>query len=186
VPRLRSGRTGYRFGQAASRKRMSRRTALSPADAQHCNGRDFRSAFGPPPRNTVRDSTRNTSAGRAIRPGNRGKEQRRGGHSDAALYPEMLGRRRTQAGVIIRTDSQRNVSRGNRLVRIFPAAQGPHPISEIFRHPLGHPNGTRRWQHGPVFVGSPAVRLGPIPGGGGKPGPWGRYVRYPGPPAPHR
>jgi hypothetical protein len=34
------------------------------------------------------------------------KEQRRGGHSDAALYPEMLGRRRTQAGVIIRTDSQ--------------------------------------------------------------------------------
>ena len=29
-----------------------------------------------------------------------GKEQRRGGHSDAALYPEMLGRRRTQAGLI--------------------------------------------------------------------------------------
>jgi hypothetical protein len=44
-----------------------------------------------------------------------GKEQRRGGHSDAALYPEMLGRRRTQAGLIIHTDSQRNVSRGNRV-----------------------------------------------------------------------
>jgi hypothetical protein len=115
---------------------MSRRTALSPADAQHCNGRDFRSAFGPPPRNTVRDSTRNTSAGRAIRPGNRGKEQRRGGHSDAALYPEMLGRRRTQAGVIIRTDSQRNVSRGNRaLVGLFPAAKLPTRFLKFFGTP---------------------------------------------------
>ena len=35
-----------------------------------------------------------------------------GGNPDAALYPEMLGRRRTQAGVIVHTDSQRNVGRG--------------------------------------------------------------------------
>src|SRR5262249_15210640 len=51
----------------------------------------------------------------ASRPGNREEGAVPGGHSDAALYPEMLGRRRTQAGVIIRTDSQRNVSRGNRV-----------------------------------------------------------------------
>jgi hypothetical protein len=54
------------------------------------------------------------------------KERRRGGHSDAAPLPEMLGRtRRTQAGVIIRTDSQRNVSRDNRVGWAISAAKLP-------------------------------------------------------------
>ena len=93
-----------------------------------------------------------------------GKEQRRGGHSDAALYREMLGRRRTQAGAIIRTDSQRNVSRGNRA--IF-RGQAPHPIFEIFATPRAIRMGPIGGKHRSVHLGSPATRSGPtIPGGG--------------------
>ena len=48
----------------------------------------------------------------------------------------MLGRRRTQAGVIISTDSQRNVSRGNRVGwAIFFCGQLPTRFFENFRHP---------------------------------------------------
>jgi hypothetical protein len=64
-----------------------------------------------------------------------GKEQRWGGHSDAAPYPEMLGRRRTQAGEIIRTDSQRNVSRGNRVGWAIFRGRAPHPILKFFGAP---------------------------------------------------
>jgi len=96
-----------------------------------------------------------------------GKEQRRGGHSDAALYPEMLGRRRTQAGVIIRTDSQRNVSRGNRaLVGLFPAAKLPTRFLKFFGTPWAIRMGPAGGKHRPVRVGSPRRT---IPGGG-KPG----------------
>ena len=58
----------------------------------------------------------------------------------------MLGRRRTQAGVIIRTDSQRNVSRGNCVGWAISRGQAPHPIFEIFRHPSGHRMGPAPWQ----------------------------------------
>ena len=78
----------------------------------------------------------------------------------------MLGRRRTQASMIIHTDSQRDVSRGNRVGRAISRGQAPHPISEIFRHPLGHPNGTRRWQTSTGARRVPAAHSGAtIPGG---------------------
>ena len=83
-----------------------------------------------------------------------------GGNPNAALYPEMLGRRRTQAGVIIRTDSQRNVSRDNRVGWAISRGQAPQSISRIFRHPSGHPDGTHRCQHRSVRVGSPAAHYG--------------------------
>ena len=81
------------------------------------------------------------------------------GDPDAALYPEMLGRRRTQAGVIIRTDSQRNVSRGNRVGWAIFRGRAPRRFL-IFCHPSGHPKGTQQWQTSILTRRVPAAHSG--------------------------
>ena len=95
------------------------------------------------------------------------------GDPDAALYPEMLGRRRTQAGVIIRTDSQRNVSRGNRVGWAIFRGQAPHPIFEIFATPRAIRMGPIGGKHRSVRVGTPATHSGATIPAGGKPSPVG-------------
>jgi len=104
-----------------------------------------------------------------------------GGTSPTRSVPEMLGRRRTQAGVIIRTDSQRNVSRGNRVGWAIFRGQASHPIFEIFCHPWAIRMGSNSGKHRPVRIGSPAPRSGATIPGGGKPGPW-PIPALPGPP----
>ena len=94
-----------------------------------------------------------------------------GGTSPTRSVPEMLGRRRTQAGVIIRTDSQRNVSRGNRVGWAIFRGQASHPIFEIFCHPWAIRMGPNSGKHRPVRIGSPAPRSGATIPGEGKPGP---------------
>ena len=91
-----------------------------------------------------------------------------------------------QAGVIIRTDSQRNVSRGNRVCWAIFRGQALHPIFEIFRHPLGHPDETLRCKHRSVRVGSPAARSGATIPGWGETGAEGPIPALSRPLAPHR
>jgi hypothetical protein len=97
-----------------------------------------------------------------------GQEQRRGGHSDAAL---LLGGRRTQAGAIIRTAVSEMSSRVTAPVGLF-RGQAPHPILEFFGTPWAIWMGPIGGKHRSVRVGTPATHSGATCRVGGNRGRW--------------
>jgi hypothetical protein len=124
VPRCEAeGRVSFRSSGIA--ERMSRRIPLSPVDAQHCNSRDFRSAFGVAASQHSPPQRPRHVAGRAIPPGNRGKRAAPG-WGDISDAAPRLGPARPARFNLIPVSGQQDVTRtrsprsrlGVRLVRL--------------------------------------------------------------------